>query len=512
MAYLTKSNSMNVAADKGVCLYFQTKKQTGTWTEVLDELYTRGPKKGQRKTISHPSYDGGDLYNSIAEAWSAASDFKQVSSGRTHQIREVVIVDYDRPKDSNGNVIPDSPTFLEMIPKWTDICNNNGIPIPNYWVENPLSKNGQFGWFVNITSAKDRIYMDTVHKVNRLFSGDSAFTGWQCKNPYYDGLNTIWNDEKSIVDIDVFSKINVISSCIDYDNNKVPPTDNLKNKVKSMSKNGRKNLSNKDGYSTSRNIYLRKYLTEYIWKWMREHNGIEPDKDRIESQAFLIAKDAAIYTGKNEMQTDTEIRRTMQSVTNWAVKKFRMPDSKKGMLTPESRNLAKLVRKCKKFIQYNEIIGMKGSTREIARLTGLSHKTVVVYRNMSEEEISDMNIAAMRFTEYLENDKVQEVKETYINMYNQIKRIFSSFIDYDNNKVPPTENIVKYITEENDTLPYETINDIAYTTEEVVEFADKIFRINGKEIGLGPNDKIIPYEDQDILDFNEWIAYVKWGA
>ena len=279
-----------------------------------------------------------------------------------------------------------------------------------------------------------------------------------------------------------------------------------------MSKNGRKSISNKEGYTTSRNIYLRKYLTEYIWKWMREHNGVEPDKDRIESQAFLIAKDAAIFTGKNEMETDTEIRRTMQSVTNWAVKKFCMPDSKKGMLTPESRNLAKLVRKCKKFIQYNEIIGMKGSTREIARLTGLSQRTVVVYRNMSEEEISDMNIAAMRFTEYLENDKVKKVKDIYIDMYNQIKSIFSSYVVYDNNKVPPTENIVKYITEENDTLPYETINDIAYTTDEVVEFADKIFRINGKEICLGPNDKIIPYEEQDILDFNEWVAYVKWGS
>ena len=45
-----------------------------------------------------------------------------------------------------------------------------------------------------------------------------------------------------------------------------------------------------------------------------------------------------------------------------------------------------------------------------------------------------------------------------------------------------------------------------------MEFADKIFRINGKEIGLGPNDKIIPYEEQDILDFNEWVAYVKWGS
>ena len=26
-------------------------------------------------------------------------------------------------------------------------------------------------------------------------------------------------------------------------------------------------------------------------------------------------------------------------------------------------------------------------------------------------------------------------------MYNQIKSIFSSFIDYDNNKVPPTDNL-----------------------------------------------------------------------
>ena len=240
-------------------------------------------------------------------------------------------------------------------------------------------------------------------------------------------------------------------------------------------------------------------------KWKRPKSWCCIGKENLEStfEVGLVAKDAAIFTGKNEMETDTEIRRTMQSVTNWAVKKFRMPDSKEGMFTPESRNLAKLVRKCKKFIQYNEIIGMKGSTREIARLTGLSHKTVVVYRNMSEEEISDMNIAAMRFTEYLENDKVKEIRDTYINMYNQIKSIFSSFIDYDNNKVPPTENIVKYITEENDTLPYETINDIAYTTEEVVEFADKIFRINGKEIGLSPNDKIIPYEEQDILDFYE---------
>ena len=35
-------------------------------------------------------------------------------------------------------------------------------------------------------------------------------------------------------------------------------------------------------------------------------------------------------------------------------------------------------------------------------------------------------------------------------MYNQMKSIFSSCDVYDNNKVAPTENIVKYITEEND--------------------------------------------------------------
>ena len=32
----------------------------------------------------------------------------------------------------------------------------------------------------------------------------------------------------------------------------------------------------------------------------------------------------------------------------------------------------------------------------------------------------DMNIAAMRFTEYLENDKVKKVKDAYIDMYNQL--------------------------------------------------------------------------------------------
>ena len=68
----------------------------------------------------------------------------------------------------------------------------------------------------------------------------------------------------------------------------------------------------------------------------------------------------------------------------------------------------------------------------------------------------------------------EEIKDIYINMYNQIKSILSSYVVYDNNKVPPTEKIVKYITEKNDTLPYETINDIAYTTEEVVEFSEII--------------------------------------
>lgn len=503
---------MNVAADKGVCLYFQTKKQTGTWTKVLDDVYVKGPKKGQNKTAEYPIY-GEYIYNTLAEAWYAASDFKQVSSGRTNQIREVVIVDYDRPKDSNGNVIPDSPTFLEMIPKWTEICNNNDIPTPNYWVENPLTRNGQFGWFINITSVKDRIYMDTVHKVNRLFGGDSAFTGWQCKNPYYDGLNTIWNNEKSIIDINVFSKI-TISSFIDYHNNKVSPT-TLKEKVKVMSKKGRRNASNEELYSTSRHVYLRKYLTEYIWKYMRTHNGIEPSQDKIEAWAFSIAKDAAEYTGKGEMHSATEIKRNMQSISEWATRMFKMPDSKKGKFTEESRNLAKLVRKCKKFIAYREVMGMSGSTREVARQTGLSQKTIVEYRNMSSEEVEMLILFAWSFIDYLENDKVKDVKDEYIDMYNAIKTLLSSSFDYHNNKVSPSEisNTVNEYVGNIGILPYQTINDITYSAEDLNEKDRKLeFCINGKTLGLKEDGKIYGYAEQNILDFNEWVAYTKWAV
>ena len=38
----------------------------------------------------------------------------------------------------------------------------------------------------------------------------------------------VWNNEDSIIDIDVLSNINTFSSYVVYDNNKVPPTDNLK--------------------------------------------------------------------------------------------------------------------------------------------------------------------------------------------------------------------------------------------------------------------------------------------
>ena len=59
-----------------------------------------------------------------------------------------------------------------------------------------------------------------------------------------------------------------------------------------------------------------------------------------------------------------------------------------------------------------------------------------------------------------EKQEHQKDKELVLHKYltaTQIKSIFSSHVVYDNSKVPPTENIVKYITEENDTLPYETV-------------------------------------------------------
>ena len=512
MAYLTHFNSMDVALDKGICIPFQTKRISGYWEETLDDIYVRGPKKGQNKIKKHPIYEF--VYNTLSDTWSTASDFKQVSAGRTHYIREVVICDYDRPKDINGNVIPGTPTFLEMIPKWTEICEKNNIPLPNYWVENPLTKNGQFGWFINITSKNDKAYMETVHKVNAVFGCDMNFTGWQCKNPFYDGLNTIWNDKDSIIDLSILSNINTLSYSSYYHNTKVTPL-NIKEKTRILSKKGRKTMSNKEGYTTSRHIYLRKYLTEYIWKWMRTHNGIEPSQDKIEEWAFSIAKDAAEYTGKGEMQDSVEIKRNMQSISKWAVRMFRMPDSKKSVFTEESRNLSKLVRKCKKFIAYNEVMKMEGSTREVARQTGLSNKTVSEYRNMSSEEVEMLNLFAWSFIEYLENDKVVEVKDDYIDMYNTIKSILSYSSYYHNTKVTPSEisDTTNKYAENIGTLPYQTINDITYSAEDLNEMDRKLeFYINGKTLGLKEDGTKYGYVEQSVLDFNEWVAYTKWAV
>ena len=109
----------------------------------------------------------------ILDAWQETAYYPQTSSGLNHTRRDVVVADYD------GDCKSFLKSFSEKIP-------------PSYILVNPESNHVQAGWLLDepydfdIPSDHDT-FLNIKRSINAMCP-DGGFTGWQIKNPFYEGF------------------------------------------------------------------------------------------------------------------------------------------------------------------------------------------------------------------------------------------------------------------------------------------------------------------------------------
>ncbi|MCF0114703.1 MAG: hypothetical protein HUJ56_05065, partial [Erysipelotrichaceae bacterium] len=212
--------------------------------------------------------------------------------------------------------------------------------------------------------------------------------------------------------------------------------------------------------STSRDANQVPALRNYIWKYMREHDGNKPNQ-REAFEAYLeIAKEASKITNK-PVTPITELQATFKCTFKWSVSHYRAPDRKEGGEYSGAAfgRFIQSVRKGRLLVETLKLKqeGKKNNT-EIAKELGVSRNSVIRYLSQNPEKtIIDVENFVKWYTEFVYDDygagcvltnsgndlmfsKYHDLyclcKEVLLN-YEYIK-LFSSYSSYNNTVVTLT--------------------------------------------------------------------------
>lgn len=263
---------------------------------------------------------------SIFEAWKELKEYSQVACGITHFERNVLVLDMDGKTNKDG-----------AITEWPNAkaCNDYLIDRgyePSYVLWNPESHHCQAGFLMETIKVKDityqyktagrlytlstnedgRNYLALLHQMNQDLQGDINFTGYNCKNPYSDKFETIFNNENEIK----IKKENIISSNIIYN---TPATffDDFVKKAEIDEERFSTITVNNQNYSYSRNSWIYQEASKLIrnnnnnlsafqiadliyGKWPSEYNKLEPYSysDAVNTIQSLINKYNPVFSEK----------------------------------------------------------------------------------------------------------------------------------------------------------------------------------------------------------------------
>ena len=130
-----------------------------------------------------PIYIKTQNYDSIQKVWSDYPQYKQTSAGLNHYRRDVVIADFDASIEVFNKVFP-----LSGLPEFSYILINksSGHVQAGYFLTSP------FVWTLNNTEENNN-YLDLIHRINSICP-NSGYTGWRCKNPYFEKFKVVFND------------------------------------------------------------------------------------------------------------------------------------------------------------------------------------------------------------------------------------------------------------------------------------------------------------------------------
>ena len=426
--YLGVQNDPSCKENRNILI---TTYQSQNWNDtviVQDGFYKRnykGHKKGDKKFKKYlKRYAAFD----IDEASKIAFDYPTHGYGLTKFRRDIIVIDSDVEYESLEEAD-------KMIAKFEAYAN---VPRRSYIIRNPKTKHCQFGWYMKKDApfygkGDKRDSFPEFNAIIKLFAklysectgyeGDIRFNGPACKNPYYEGFESIIDASNKYESKDFISILNRLNRiCIykpslssSYNNTVVTLKEEIKTKT---SKSGSKR--HYFGDTSSRDYLETKALREWIWSYMRNHNDEAPDYNVARKQYDIFAEEAGKVTGKGK-HSSSELNSTFKCTYNWSVSKFKRIDSDKSK-QKEGAAFGRFIQKLQSYTLDYYIWQEKGSTREIAKKIGCSNATVCRANKIKgdNEQLGIILEDIERFIDYI-NKYSDSIDVTYTSLRNTLE-------------------------------------------------------------------------------------------
>lgn len=409
-----------------------------------------------------------ELYtDDIQFIFEVCRDYRQVPSGIKHNLRNVVVCDFD-DESFNENTIQNLKNK----------CKELGIPEFTY-VEVHLEekenkedeRHYQVGWVLDrpinyfgdnyedelFYFSQRELFSILLRTLGKVFNSDLNFKGYKIHNPNWSqDTYTYWNNDnvdrdeliKSVLKIYWKSiKENEFSSEDYIDNNITDVIDQEESFItenQSMSDNS-DFLTERE--LTSRHCYLVKKLREYLFQYRRQ-NGSFPNKKERMKISIDIEKKSLEYNGKREIEEEYKIRSTMESVFEWCKKEYKEIDKEKGKMG----NLVKSMNRELNVLTTKSLLKKGVSKKEICEKLRVSDRSVRTYvkEDISYTKILELYNMVISFSDlrgFCSNTMKRYIKccEDGLKLYNELSEEIKS-----DTKNTLEENII--IPQENRTL------------------------------------------------------------
>lgn len=261
------------------------------------------------------------------------NNYRQVSTGLTHNQRQVIVCDFDEDyreeiREENRVIQQSSYDYL------VDFCKKNSFPVFTYLERHLDSNHYQIGWildrpivlnkyyriysvFDNEEMSGQNLYRIILRNMKDCFLSCNGFNGWHIKNPNYNNpdrplTQTIWNN-------DSVSFVEFINAALNVDSSEhIEVSD--ENNVVSLNKEKKSPLE--EFFTGSRHMYMLKHLREYIFKFRRENLKFPTEQETI-IKAHEIETESLSETNKKRKRFDSEIKIDALSILNWCKSKYK---------------------------------------------------------------------------------------------------------------------------------------------------------------------------------------------
>lgn len=448
--YIGEQNNPSCKENHNILITMQQSSDWSDKVKVFVGYYKRNTKDHKKGDPKYREYLKRYPIMTLQQAWKKVNDYPTVSYGLCNSRRECIIIDSDKYYSSieeARHIIDDNFSKLWLLPK------------ASYVLRNPKTGHCQFGWWLDKPFYKNEF--DQFNSIIKIFAtaykrttsndGDICFNGPACKNPYYVDFEKDIN-EKAVLSKEnitkiaevmfnqmmVYDQINTIKtpSFITYYNNTVVTKEKYERKS-NMSKSSLK--KHKFGSEeTSRDANECRLLREYIWKYMREHNGVAPNREEARKEYDIIAIAAAKKTNKS-VHSRTELNNTFDCTYKWAVSHFVM---KKEKGDKKGAAFGRFIQELNKYIWLAEVLKYEDkTTREVADILGCSATSVSRYRKqLQDKEYLNKVITDIEcFNEWCDKHAVaieySSMRNALNNAYKVLYKTLFSYMYYNNTVV-----------------------------------------------------------------------------